>query len=101
MIAEKDLEKVFSSPVRLRIMASLMNQGSMSFSALLAQLSVTRGNLSSHITALALHKMLTIKKEFVANKPKTSYTITVRGKESFTSYVSLLASIIATTKGEK
>ena len=99
MIEEKGLEKVFSSPIRLRVMASLMSSQTISFSNLLAHLEVTRGNLSSHVKALEMHKMLKIKKDFVANKPKTTYTITEVGKRSFIAYVTLLTSILSATKG--
>lgn len=96
---EKELEKIFSSPVRLRIMAALVGHSPLTFNDLLEHLGVTRGNLSSHVKALEKHNMLTVTKEFVANKPKTSYNITSLGSQSFTKYVGLLASIIASTKG--
>ncbi len=92
------LEKVFQVPARLKIMSILIVQKKADFSELIHALGLTRGNLSMHMKMLEESKYISIKKQFVKNRPKTTYTITVRGKRDFQIYIDMLESIIATIK---
>lgn len=93
------LEKVFQVPARLRIMSVLMVKKSVDFSELIETLELTRGNLSVHMKLLSEMEYVTIDKKFVGNRPKTTYSITLKGRTDFQNYVSILENIINPTKG--
>jgi DNA-binding MarR family transcriptional regulator len=92
------LERVFQVPARLRIMSVLLVQKSADFSELINTLELTRGNLSMHMKLLEECNYITIKKQFVNNRPKTTYHITGLGKKDFTVYIDMLENIIASIK---
>ncbi len=97
-IDEKVVEKVFSTPVRLRIVAALIARSPIIFSEMLKELELTRGNLSSHMKQLEQNSFVTVKKEFVNNRPQTSYEVTKEGQTAFEQYVKLLETIISSSK---
>ena len=92
------LEKVFQVPARLRIMSVLLANKKADFSELIHMLELTRGNLSMHMKMLEGCNYITIKKQFVKNRPKTTYHITALGKKDFKLYIEMLENIIATIK---
>ncbi len=97
-IEEKVVEKVFSTPARLRIVSALVASPTIIFSDMMNSLGLTRGNLSSHMKMLEKYEFVTVLKEFVNNRPQTSYKITELGRESFRRYVAILEEIISSTK---
>lgn len=97
-IDEKVVEKVFSTPVRLKIVAALIARSPLIFSEIISELELTRGNLSSHMKQLESNGFVEVKKEFVNNRPQTSYDITPEGRAAFEQYVKLLESIISSSK---
>ncbi len=92
------LEKVFQVPARLKIMSMLLTNKKAVFRELIETLELTRGNLSMHMKMLEECKYITIKKEFVKNRPKTTYFISSLGKKEFKLYIQMLESIISTIK---
>ncbi len=92
------LEKVFQVPARLKIMSMLLVQKKADFRELINTFELTRGNLSMHMKMLEECKYVTIKKRFVKNRPKTTYSITGLGKKDFTAYIEILEDIISTLK---
>ena len=92
------LEKVFQVPARLKIMSVLLANKKADFSELIHMLELTRGNLSMHIKMLEESNYVTIKKQFVRNRPKTTYFITALGKKDFRLYIDILENIISTIK---
>lgn len=93
------LEKVFQVPARLKIMSVLMANKKADFSELIHLLELTRGNLSMHMKMLEESRYITIKKQFVKNRPKTTYYLTALGKRDFKLYIEMLETIISTIKG--
>ncbi len=93
------LEKVFHVPARLRIMSVLLANKKADFSGLITMLELTRGNLSMHMKMLEESNYITIKKQFVKNRPKTTYHLTPLGKRDFKLYIEMLENIISTIKG--
>jgi DNA-binding MarR family transcriptional regulator len=79
-------------------MSMLLVQKSADFSELIKALELTRGNLSMHMKLLEECNYITIKKQFVNNRPKTTYHITDLGKKDFTVYIDMLENIIASIK---
>lgn len=90
----EDINKAFESRVRLGIMSILVVNDSVDFGTLKTQLQVTDGNIASHITALGKLKYIKIKKQFIGNKPNTSYIITSAGKKAFSDHLDALERLI-------
>jgi DNA-binding HxlR family transcriptional regulator len=88
------LQKVFESRVRLGVMSILMANESADFNTLKDTLDLTDGNLASHLTALEKKEMISVNKEFVGRKPKTSYTSTALGKQLFKQHLTALEKLI-------
>ncbi|MEQ8908642.1 MAG: transcriptional regulator [Vicingaceae bacterium] len=89
------LQKIFESRVRLGIMSMLMVNDSMDFNSLKENLKVTDGNLASHLLALEKKEMILVQKEFVARKPKTSYSSTPIGRKLFKDHLNALEKLIS------
>ncbi len=81
------------SQVRLGIMSVLLSRPAASFSDLKALLKLTQGNLGIHLQKLEEGGYVSIKKEFVKRKPKTTCRITVRGRKAFLRHVTQLEEI--------
>jgi DNA-binding MarR family transcriptional regulator len=86
--------KVFESHVRLGIMSVLTVNKSMDFTGLRETLSVTDGNLASHLRALEDAGYINMEKSLINRKPNTRYTITREGLESFMSHIRALEELI-------
>lgn len=87
--------KVFESHVRLGIMSVLTVSKSMDFTGLRETLSVTDGNLASHLRALEEAGYIVTEKSFINRKPNTKYTITDDGLDSFMSHIRALEELIS------
>lgn len=64
------------------------------FSTLKDSLSVTDGNLASHIKALEGENYIEVKKQFLNKKPNTSYRATFDGRKAFEQHLSALEMLI-------
>ncbi|MGZ6398914.1 MAG: transcriptional regulator [Bdellovibrio sp.] len=90
---------LLSDRVRMSIMASLASSKKpVEFSALLEQLNLTKGNLSSHIQKLEEAGLIAVKKEFVERKPKTTYECTILGRKEILNYLSKIELLLKQTK---
>ena len=90
----EDLNKAFESRIRLGIMSILMVNDAVDFNTLKETLSITDGNLASHITALEKLKYVQVRKQFVGKKPNTSYAITRSGKKAFGDHLDALENLL-------
>lgn len=88
------LNKDFESRVRLGIMSALSVNERLEFNELKQMLELTDGNLSSHANTLHDRGYIHINKEFIENKPKTSYMISKKGREAFQAHLDQLAKLI-------
>ena len=70
------------SQVRLGIMSVLLSRPAASFSDLKALLTLTQGNLGIHLQKLEEGAYVSVKKEFVKRKPKTTCRITAKGRKA-------------------
>ena len=77
------LNKAFDSRVRLGVMSILVVNDWVRYGELKERLSLTDGNLASHIGTLEKLMYLEIQKEFVGKRPQTSYRLTGKGREAF------------------
>ena len=81
------------SQVRLGIMSVLLSRPAASFSDLKALLQLTQGNLGIHLQKLEEGGYVSVKKESVKRKPKTTCRITVKGRKAFLRHVTQLREI--------
>ena len=88
------LDDVIHQKVRLGVMSSLMAAGEADFNFLKGALGVSDGNLSTHLTVLEEHGYISVRKEFVGKKPRTTYTPTESGHKAFAAYVAALEALV-------
>ena len=88
------LNKAFDSRVRVGIMSMLMKSNWIDFTTLRNDLGATDGNISSHLTYLEGQNMIKLKKQFVNNRPKTSYKITRNGLRKFTEHLAVFEKLL-------
>ena len=90
----KNINKVFDNRVRLGIMSALMVNESLDFKSLKGLLGVTDGNLASHIKSLQKAGYVVILKQFIGNKPNTSYQLSVAGRNAFKEHINALEALL-------
>ncbi|MBI3510243.1 MAG: transcriptional regulator [Bacteroidetes bacterium] len=86
--------KTFENRIRLGIMSVLMVNDNVEFTRLKELLSVTDGNLASHLSALEKEGYVAVIKQFVNRKPNTSYAVTSAGKKAFNDHLNSLEKLI-------
>lgn len=79
-------------------MSVLVTNDAYDFNALKEMLSVTDGNLASHIKALEKEKYISVLKTFVDRKPNTRYRITEKGRTSFRKHLDALEQVVKQQK---
>ena len=67
---------------RLGILETLSGEGAISFSDLKAVCGLTDGNLVAHLRVLEKLNFVVSSKCFVDKKPRTTYTVTLKGEEN-------------------
>lgn len=88
------LDDAFLQKARLGIMSTLLALGEADFKLLKEALSLSDGNLSTHLAVLEERGYVDIRKEFVRRKPHTTYSPTESGREAFLRYLQALERII-------
>jgi DNA-binding HxlR family transcriptional regulator len=81
------LNKLFDSRIRVGVMSILMKANWVDFSTIKKTLGATDGNLSSHLSTLEKHNIIKLKKQFINNRPKTSYKINRQGLRKFAEHL--------------
>ncbi len=89
-----NLNKHFENRIRLGIMSMLMVNDWVDFNALKETLSITDGNLASHMKALESEVYVEVKKQFLNKKSNTSYRATIGGRKAFNEHLSALGKLI-------
>jgi DNA-binding MarR family transcriptional regulator len=89
-----NLNKNFESRIRLGVMSVLMVNEWVEFTTLKELLDLTDGNLASHIKALEKEKYIEVKKQFILNKPNTTYRVTPDGRKAFEEHLKALEELI-------
>lgn len=88
------LDETIHQRTRLAIMASLAGVESLEFTELRSTLGVTDGNLSTHLSHLEKAGYVTITKQFVGKKPRTSVRISAKGRRAMRNYIELLQQVL-------
>ncbi len=92
------LNKLFDHRVRLGIMSALMVNESVSYNELKELLSVTDGNLASHLKALEENGAIKVHKGFIGRKTSTTYSATALGERAFRAHLAALEKMIRDAK---
>jgi DNA-binding MarR family transcriptional regulator len=92
------LDRVIHEKGRLAIMSMLAASPELSFTEMRDALSMTDGNLTTHIRTLQEAGYVSITKSFQNNRPHTTCSLTAAGHKAFTNYINLLEKIIQQNK---
>ncbi len=95
----RELDELIHSRPRLGIMSILVAVEEAEFNFLKERLGMTDGNLSAHLRKLEEASYISVKKEFIARKPRTSYSITAKGRRAFEAYLRQLEKLIQAKEG--
>jgi len=93
-----EIEKLIHEPARLKILATLHAVESADFLFVERQTSLTRGNLSFHMSKLEAAGYITIIKEFVEKIPRTLLRITPEGRTALLTYIKHMQRVIDNVK---
>ncbi len=81
-------------------MSMLAATPELSFTELRDALSMTDGNLTSHIRTLQEHGYVSVSKSFQDNRPLTTCSLTAAGKKAFATYIDLLEQVLQQARGK-
>jgi DNA-binding HxlR family transcriptional regulator len=90
----ENLNKVFDSRVRLGIMSVLMVNAEVNFNELKQLISITDGNLASHLKNLEENGYIKVQKGFIGRKTNTTYGVTKAGEKAFKAHLEALEAMI-------
>ena len=90
-----EIDAFLHEPVRLRLLALLSVIGRADFMYLLRQSSVTRGNLSVQMAKLVEAGIVTADKSLVNSRPRTTFALTVQGREALRQYKRTMGEVLA------
>lgn len=80
--------------IRSKLVSQLITNDELPFKALKESLSVTDGNLSTHLSKLEKEGYVRIEKTFEGKRPKTVIHITKVGRKAFEAYIEALKTFI-------
>ena len=92
------LDPIIHAPTRLALLSILITVESANFTFLKQSTATTDGNLSTHLTKLETHGLITIEKMFKGKKPQTICAITEEGRMAFNKYLGQLEQIVRMQK---
>jgi DNA-binding transcriptional ArsR family regulator len=93
------LDRVIHEKGRLAIMSLLAASPHLSFTELRETLSMTDGNLTTHIRTLQESGYVSVTKAFKGRRPLTTCALTEEGRDAFGKYLGLLEKIVKGSKG--
>ena len=92
------IDRVIHEKGRMAIMSLLAASPELSFTEMRETLSMTDGNLTSHIRTLQEAGYVSIAKTYQNNRPLTTCSLTAAGRKAFATYIDLLDQIVRQTK---
>lgn len=92
------LDRVIHERGRLAIMSLLAASPHLSFTEMKGTLSMTDGNLTTHIRTLQQAGYVSVTKSFQGGRPLTTCSLTAAGKKTFAAYINLLEQIVNQNK---
>ena len=94
------LDRVIHEKGRLAIMSALAPSPELSFTELRDLLTMTDGNLTSHMRTLQENGYVSVSKSFQDNRPLTTCSLTAAGKKAFANYIDLLEQVLQQARGK-
>ena len=92
------LDRLIHEKGRLAIMSMLAATPELSFTEMRDTLSMTDGNLTTHIRALQEEGYVSVAKSYHNNRPLTTCSLTPTGRKAFAEYIDLLEKIVRQNK---
>jgi DNA-binding MarR family transcriptional regulator len=92
------INRVIHEKGRLAIMTLLATRSGWPFQDLKAELNMSDGNLVSHLRTLHQSGYVAYTKD-IPDRPKTTYSITPKGRAAFEEYLKLLEALIYQARG--
>lgn len=89
------VDETIHARVRLGAMALLVAEGPRDFVALRRALGVSDGNLATHLRVLEEAAYITVRKEFVGRRPRTTYAATGKGRAALAEYARAMERLLA------
>ncbi len=99
MSDELKFDPVLLSQVRLGVISVLVSREDATFTDLKDLLGSTQGNLTVHLQKLEEAEYITVKKEFVRRKPRTTLRIAPAGRAAFLRHLEQLKGIAGKQEG--
>ena len=93
-----NLDRVIHEKGRLAIMSMLAASPELSFTELRDALSMTDGNVTTHIRTLQEAGYVSVAKSYQNKRPLTMVSLTAPGRKAFSDYVDLLEKIVQQTR---
>ena len=90
----KELNPIIHSQLRLAIMTLLVSVEEADFKYLKEQTNATSGNISVQLDKLSSAGYITVDKEFVGKRTRTSCRLTEEGKRAMEEYIETLKSYL-------
>ena len=90
----KELNPIIHSQLRLAIMTLLVSVEEADFNYLKEQTNATSGNISVQLDKLRSAGYITVNKEFVGKRTRTSCRLTEEGKQAMEEYIENLKSYL-------
>ena len=90
----KELNPIIHSQLRLAIMTLLVSVEEADFNYLKEQTNATSGNISVQLDKLSSAGYITVTKEFVGKRTRTSCRLTEEGKRAMEEYIETLKSYL-------
>lgn len=89
-----NLDTAIHGQIRLGIISALCLDGALDFTELKKRLEITDGSLGAHLKKLEDLEYIFAKRRFVGKRPKTTYSITNKGKVALKKYLESMQSLI-------
>ena len=90
----RHLDPVLESRMRIGILAMLLNGDTVDFVRMRERLQATDGNLAKHLRRLEAARYVRMRKSFIRRRPRTSYTITDKGRQALQDHVKALGELV-------
>lgn len=93
------LDTAVHGPIRLGVLTALAADGAADFTSLKQRLNVSDGAVGPQLLKLEEIGYLKCDKSFVARKPKSTYSITAKGRKALDRYLEQMQAVIDAVRG--
>jgi len=90
-----EIDRLIHEPARLIIVATLYVVDEADFVYLAQQTGLTAGNMNSHMARLVNADYVSFEKTFAANRPRTIYRLTEKGRTAIQQYRQQVGNLLA------